>query len=63
MMATPAHLNHVERVLDACGEPYVCISQTNLLIPQVLASDTDLLWNYTTKANDQARLESRAAGS
>lgn len=55
-LATPDHLNRLERVLTSYGESYERVSQTKLLIPLRLRRDAQLLWNYSTKAEDTAWL-------
>ncbi len=54
LLVTPDHLDRLERVLDTDGELHTRVSSTKLLIRPRLALDTELIWNYTTKANDQS---------
>ncbi len=51
-MLTPAHLDRLEAVLKRYDEWYQRIDATHLRISRKLWRDRDLLWNYTTKAED-----------
>lgn len=51
-MLTPGHLDRVEVVLKRYDEWYQRIDATHLRISRKLWRDRDLLWNYTTKAEN-----------
>jgi hypothetical protein len=51
-MLTPGHLDRLEVVLKRYGEWYQRVDATHLRISRELWRDRDLLWNYTTKAED-----------
>jgi len=51
-LLTPAHLDRMEVVLKSYNQPYTRVDANHLLISRALSRDTDLLWNYTTKAED-----------
>ncbi|MDB5295893.1 MAG: hypothetical protein JWO31_1876 [Phycisphaerales bacterium] len=58
---TPTHLDHLERVLSDYGQPHNRVSPTKLLISLRLRADQDLLWNFTTKANESEKLATPTA--
>jgi hypothetical protein len=51
-MRTKQHLDRVEQVLTYYGQPYRRAGATDLRISLTLIADKELVWNYTTKAED-----------
>ncbi len=45
-----AHATRILAVLDRYGELYWRVGSQTVLVPLSLAFDTDLVWNYTSKA-------------
>lgn len=43
---------HVIQVLEYYDEDYRISQEGRILIPASLSEDDELIWNYTTKAND-----------
>lgn len=51
-LLTAAHLDRLEVILQSYGVAYKRADVNHLLIPRSLSNDRDLLWNYTSKAED-----------
>lgn len=51
--------HNVKFVLDYYRVKYKEDSNGNILVPEKVWGDRDLIWNYTTKANDPVWLNSR----
>ena len=45
------HLDNIKRVFDFYNVPYREVDQ-QLLVPAEIWRDQEMMWNYTTKAND-----------
>ena len=55
-LLTPEYLNRIKEVLAFYGEPYEINAAGRLLVTSKLARDKELLWNYSSKALDDAFL-------
>lgn len=56
---TVEYKENVKFVLDYYEVPYRENNNGEILIPEKIWNDQDLIWNYTTKANDPSWLNSR----
>jgi len=53
-LVTSSYLERVKIVLEFYGEEYQTNATGLLLIPRKISRDKELLWNYSTKAQDPA---------
>lgn len=52
-------MGRIENVFKYYNQDYKLSSQGKILVPESLYKDMELMWNYTTKAQDQDWIRNR----